>query len=1069
MIYSVDAMAGATDRGEENSVTAGDESTAILSESEHKGLTRGQGLGRYIIVDELGAGGMGIVYSAFDPDLDRKVAVKLLRKRQDSLARSRLLLEAQAMAKLSHPNVVTVFEVDTDSGRDFIAMEYVDGMTLADWGQGNPSAQEVLSVFVQAGRGLAAAHKAGVVHRDFKPLNVLIDNEHRVRVTDFGLAYRTSEDESSCLAKGGAIAGTPAYMAPEQYLGLTTDARSDQFSFCVALYEALSGKRPFAEDNESGNTGSKRSFSSPPRLPEAVELPGGVAEIITRGMSEERSERFESMDMLLDALESSARLPKGRAWVIATVLVVLSISAMAYFLGASRSRTVDECSPDPSILVGSWDADIQSLVELSFGQTMGPNALGVYEKFAAILDVYAQQLVDMRLSICRASRAPTRVADELLVLQMSCLQKRKEELGAVTAAFSKVDLHGVDRAVDVARGLRDISDCADVDALQKGVAKPPSEDREEVLALQTSLEKAISQGEAGHVKDAIVVAEKARDRSLAIRYKPLQAEAYQALGRLYGMDLRIHDAELSFEESILAAEESGHTEYRARALTGITQLIAGGSSRFKEARRFARRANAAISQWGRAPELKVDVAIALVGILVKEGEVEQALDVAKATLEKYRVEKDPQPVYIAKLQINMSRVSQQMGLFREAWKLTSSSYQLVRDELGDGNIRTISYLSELADIHRMLGEYEQAHNLDQKIIAHWNSEEAKSLLEEDEDYNPLSRKVSGQVIDVAGAPVAGAKVVCGQSITADGHYIDAGWRIYSDAVHRKRIVRTDSFGNFACVDSSVDALVVSSDHPEIGRSGVEIVAAGEMAVTGLRLVLQATGFLSGTISAALGPSRARVVSVLYADSEIGKPRFAATTFVRSDNSYSFERLAPGRYKIFSGTSLKPSSSSVRFKEIDVVSGKGAQVDFAAAAGDSGISLQIQATGGAPLFSAQVLVVSGHVVAKTGKEFNKVVSADGLRLRNIFYSEGETLLIDSLQAGLYSVCLIPLGGDYRDPEYTKRFTPEAVERIAVYCEDIELQAGLVIDSIRTVPPWKPEISISGRTSVGNDPG
>lgn len=1073
-------MAGATDREGLDSETAdGGSSDGLAGEPAPKGLSRGQGLGRYIIVDELGAGGMGIVYSAFDPDLDRKVAVKVLRKRQDRVARSRLLLEAQAMAKLSHPNVVTVYEVDTESGRDYIVMEYVDGMTLAAWGTESHCPRTILSVYLQAGRGLAAAHKAGVVHRDFKPQNVLIGQDERVRVTDFGLAYRDemegaeerskreSESElSPDLVKTGTVAGTPGYMAPEQVLGLSTDARSDQFSFCVALFEALSGEAPFSIDTRSGN--EEVSSWSPPKLPESVALPSGVSEALTRGMSEERGERFESMDALLDSLESSARPKKGKAWAIAATVIAITLAALAFFVGVSSSRGGDVCEADPSILEGTWDSKVQVEVREAFERAAGTKALAVYGKFATILDLYGQQIVQMRLSICRASRAPQRMDDELLVLQMSCLQKRKQELGAVSAAFSKVDPRGVDRAVSVARGLRDISECSDVDALQRGVAKPAMQHRDEVLSLQTSLEKALSQGQAGHVKDAIVRAETARDRSLELKYKPLQAEAYSALGKLYGGDLRIQEAELSYEEAILAAEESGHTEYRARALAGMTQLVAGGSSRFSEARRYARRAKAAIAQWGRAPELRVEVDVALAAILVKEGEVEGALAIAEESLQSYRGEKDPKAVSLAKLQMLLCEIKQHMGMFREAMSLATSSYELSRDELGDSNVRTVSYLSRIADIHRMLGEYEQARTLDTQLIAHWNSEEAQSLLKEDEDYVAESRDLSGKVINADGVIVSGATVVCGKILSADGRYLDAAWSVYSDALHRKRVVKSDSFGNFLCSDTTAERLAFGAEHPEFGRSDVLLVEAGTEKVKGVVLTLHPTGFLSGTVAPVVGPKRARTVSLTYADSEVSNPRLVASTFVRLDNSYSFERLAPGRYKIFSGTSETPSSTSVRFKEVEVVSSQGAQLDFVGSGGDSGIRLQVKATGGAPLFSAQVLVVSGHVNARSGKEFNRLVSADGLRLRNVFYSEGDTLLIDKLEAGLYSVCLIPLGGDYRDPEYTKRFTPEAVEQIAVYCEDLQVPSDKIIESSRVVPPWKPDVSLQGEGEPGKDP-
>ena len=235
-----------------------------------EGLEQGSRLDRFVVVEKLGEGGMGVVIAAYDPDLDRKVAIKLLRAGAwdtgvSSEGRQRLLREAQAMAKLSHPNVVVVHGVGTMGSQVYIAMEYVDGCTLGEWlKQDKRSWPLVVDMFCRAGRGLVAAHAAGLIHRDFKPDNVLVGKDGRVRVTDFGIvgtAGTMSEGTgrpgagelasrstplSTPLTSAGVLLGTPIYMAPEQLERAPVDASADQFSFCVALYEALYGERPFA-------------------------------------------------------------------------------------------------------------------------------------------------------------------------------------------------------------------------------------------------------------------------------------------------------------------------------------------------------------------------------------------------------------------------------------------------------------------------------------------------------------------------------------------------------------------------------------------------------------------------------------------------------------------------------------------------------------------------------------------------------------------------------------------------------------------------------------------------------
>ena len=242
-------------------------------------LVRGANVGRYLILGLVGRGGMGEVYAAFDPRLDRKIALKLLRETRGpetsaQAAQERLLREAQAIARLSHPNVVVVHDVgaiddETHGVRVYLAMEFIEGQTLASWLAAAPrSWREICGVFAAAGKGLLAAHEAGLVHRDFKPQNVMVGRDGAVRVTDFGLARDTSDvaeaetttldlvhsetrptTDTIALTGTGVLLGTPLYMAPEQFLARPTDARTDQFSFCVALYEALYGERPFPSDS----------------------------------------------------------------------------------------------------------------------------------------------------------------------------------------------------------------------------------------------------------------------------------------------------------------------------------------------------------------------------------------------------------------------------------------------------------------------------------------------------------------------------------------------------------------------------------------------------------------------------------------------------------------------------------------------------------------------------------------------------------------------------------------------------------------------------------------------------
>src|SRR6185369_4327769 len=366
-----------------------------LPDSVPAALARGASIGRYIVLAMVGRGGMGEVYAAYDPELDRKVAVKLLRVKPGngvslSEGRARTLREAQAIARLSHPNVVVAYDVGTFEDKVFIAMEYVEGNTLTYWLQVQPRHwQDKLKVFTDAGHGLAAAHEKGLIHRDFKTDNVMISRDRHVRVMDFGLARQvqdkaapgpapaaTSGATASPEAKGGAsgvvqaipirilsgasagndgpptmvvatdpsapipiegrsssgmfdarltrtgaMMGTPAYMAPEQFLGTPTDARSDQFSFCISLYEALYGERPFEGSSMTTLTSNVVHGHVRP-APDGAKVPLWVRKVLLRGLQPRARDRWPSMEAMIAALEKDPSVQR-RKWLAAGGAIVL--------------------------------------------------------------------------------------------------------------------------------------------------------------------------------------------------------------------------------------------------------------------------------------------------------------------------------------------------------------------------------------------------------------------------------------------------------------------------------------------------------------------------------------------------------------------------------------------------------------------------------------------------------------------------------------------------------------------------------------------------------------------------
>jgi DNA-binding CsgD family transcriptional regulator/predicted Ser/Thr protein kinase len=313
----------------------------------------GRPVGRYQLLRLVGIGGMGMVYAARDPQLDREVAIKLLRADIDPQAdnlRERLQREAQAMARLSHPNVIAVYDVGLHCEHVFIAMELVQGRTLRQWLDEPRSWRDVLRVLTSAGRGLAAAHAVGIVHRDFKPDNVMIGRDGSVRVLDFGLARAVADEPrsfgeaasgalASSLSGSAGLLGTPAFMAPEQFLGLPALPQTDQFSFCVVLYRALYGEAPFPGESiesiaESVIKGRVRSPAKSSRVPTRVR------DTILRGLATDPAQRWPSMEALLDALSSdTAQAPRRSSGGDATRVEgadVLSLIDAAYATDADE-------------------------------------------------------------------------------------------------------------------------------------------------------------------------------------------------------------------------------------------------------------------------------------------------------------------------------------------------------------------------------------------------------------------------------------------------------------------------------------------------------------------------------------------------------------------------------------------------------------------------------------------------------------------------------------------------------------------------------------------------------------
>jgi serine/threonine protein kinase len=654
--------------------TLDDEPPVFVRGPDRVDLPPGTSVGRYLVLQRIGAGGMGVVYAAFDPELDRKVALKLLQAdalegERTSRGHARLVREAQAMAKLSHPNVVAVHDVGTFGSRVFVAMEFVAGTTLTQWMETPRPWRETVEMFILAGRGLAAAHAQGLVHRDFKPDNVLVGDSGRPRVLDFGLARRPNDgapdpiplDDSEAIALSvhdaaaarseveslsaalkaaapqgqltvtGTLAGTPAYMAPEQYLRERLDARTDQFSFCVALWEALYGARPFSGTTRPALAMAvcRGQIQAPP---ETADVPARVQRILRRGLALSRAERFADMGELLEALAHDPERDRRRTLRTAGLVALpLAVAAAAWWPKG------DPCADTAAAVDAVWNDDTRQAVRAGFAATETSFAEDAARGVLTELDRYARGWAAAQREACEATHVHHAQSSEQLALRTQCLDERLTALDATATAFAHADGAAVRRAARAVDGLPALDDCADIDRLEVELALPQDP---EVAARVAALRK-----RGAELDDELRLRGVPEDPEIYARYlddvratghAPLGAEA-NFLVALTMISLgRAEDAQARLEEALGDALASDHDRLLARILTRLAYTAGVLRSRYDEGIAWGRQANGAVRALGPDTAEATDLASVMCKLLADKGDTDEALPQCDVALDGAR-------------------------------------------------------------------------------------------------------------------------------------------------------------------------------------------------------------------------------------------------------------------------------------------------------------------------------------------------------------------------------------------------------------------------------------------------
>jgi len=602
-------------------------------------------IGRFTAVRQLGAGGMGVVYLAYDDQLDRKVAIKLLQedrtsKDAGSLGHARLLREAQAMAHVSHPNVAAVYEVGKLGDQVFVAMEFVEGKTLTQWLAAEPRDwRAVVEMYRQAGRGLAAAHAADLVHRDFKPENVIVGDDGRARVLDFGLArasrdlptmppaeissaeLRLSSSLAAQLTQAGSLIGTPAYMSPEQYVRAAIDARSDQFSFCVSLFEGLYGARPFGGQTLAELMAAvTRAKIQVPKQHRPV--PGWLHEVVVRGLHVDPARRWPDMQALLTALARDPARQRRR--------LALRVGGAALVLGSvgvglwAREQAGAVCSGAAAQLTNVWSperarevAAAFAATELSYAPTAAGHAIAGLGEYAAAWTVAHTQA-------CEATALRREQSQELLDRRMACLDERRAALRALAGVLVAADAAVVERAVQAVAGLPRLEPCADAAYLQARV-RPPDDAgaAAQVERTREQLSQAHALALAGRFSAGGQIVDAAVTEAERLAYGPLLAEALRLRGELRSGEGRYAEAEAALRRAYALARSAGDGEQAAAAATMLVGVTGAALARF-EAGALWREVAAAEAAGSADPLAQADLAFKTGGMAIREGDYGRA-------------------------------------------------------------------------------------------------------------------------------------------------------------------------------------------------------------------------------------------------------------------------------------------------------------------------------------------------------------------------------------------------------------------------------------------------------------
>ena len=718
-------------------------------------VPRGASIGRYLVTSRLGAGGMGVVYAAYDPELNRKVAIKLLRPSGstagDSEGRVRLLREAQSMAQLSHPNVIAVFDVGTAYDQVFVAMEFVDGGTLTDWLEKPRAQEEILEVFSQAGRGLAAAHAAGLIHRDFKPDNTLVGRDGRVRVMDFGLARSVVDQQGEAgvdsvaeavasslaavvdpshdgdtlraglksgpmtpMTQTGALMGTPRYMSPEQFRGQKADGRSDQFSFCVALYEALCGIPPFTGDSigeRCFNVLQHNVVMPPPgRRP-----PAWLHRALLRGLEVDPADRHADMNALLQVLSPEARHKRKRRVLFVGFSLLAALAGVAVFGGlrVQRLRAAARCDDSQAQIDRVFGPQVRQRAQQALSKNGKAYAEEAWTHVAQNVDSYLAAWRAMRSASCQATYVSVKRRENrhLHDRRMRCLDSLLQEVSAFTAMLEKADSGISEHAAETSGAFTPVASCADNVALLALSPERP-EVRERVDALNRELAEVRIIAKLARYEPAQARAQKAVATAQQIGYGPAVAQALQILASIEYDNADSSNAERDYFAMAAASMRSGDHRGTALAFVELSRIIGRHHKQFEQADRFSQLALAARSRASSSEAWIADFEVQRLWyscqIDATRQEFSRAEKSCREALQKQQAAHHDESAQHLGILISLANVYKRQEKFAESFELYKQALQLGQRAYGEVHPNIAVDLQNIGGLFAAQGDLQTA-------------------------------------------------------------------------------------------------------------------------------------------------------------------------------------------------------------------------------------------------------------------------------------------------------------------------------------------------------------------------